>query len=43
MRVQSFGHVAFTTSLQLLDPDGNEVELYVDTSEDWRTDPLALA
>lgn len=27
----------FTTSLHLLDPDGNEVELYVDTGDDWST------
>jgi catechol-2,3-dioxygenase len=30
-------------SLYLLDPDGNEIELYVDVPEiDWRTDPTAV-
>lgn len=28
---------AFTKSLHLLDPDGNEVELYIETSDAWRT------
>jgi len=27
---------AFTTSLHLLDPDGHEVELYIDTTENWK-------
>lgn len=34
---------AFTTSLHLLDPDDHEVELYIDTSEGWKTDLPALA
>jgi catechol 2,3-dioxygenase len=30
-------------SLYLLDPDGNEIELYVDVpGVDWRTDPMAV-
>ena len=28
-----------THSLYVLDPDGNELELYVDINEDWRKDP----
>ena len=34
-----------THSLYVLDPDGNEVELYIDVpGVDWRTDPgLAMA
>ena len=28
---------AFTTSLHMLDPDQNEVELYIETSDAWRT------
>lgn len=32
---------AFTTSLHLHDPDGNEVELYVDTSDAWRGSTFA--
>lgn len=30
-------------SLYLQDPDGNGVELYVDVSDVWRTDPQAVA
>jgi catechol 2,3-dioxygenase len=29
---------AFTKSVHLLDPDGNEVELYIDTSDAWKAD-----
>ena len=31
-----------TKSLYILDPDGNELELYVDQSDDWRTDPSSI-
>ena len=31
-----------THSLYILDPDGNELELYADVSDVWRTDPLAV-
>ncbi len=31
-----------THSLYVLDPDGNELELYVDVSEAWREDPAAI-
>jgi catechol 2,3-dioxygenase len=30
-------------SIYLNDPDGNGIELYVDTSDVWRTDPQAVA
>ncbi|MYJ02229.1 MAG: VOC family protein, partial [Chloroflexi bacterium] len=30
-------------SLYLNDPDGNGVELYVDGSDVWKTDPQAVA
>ena len=30
-------------SLYFSDPDGNEVEVYVDTSEEWKTRPEAVA
>jgi catechol 2,3-dioxygenase len=30
-------------SIYLADPDGNQVELYVDGSDVWRTDPQAVA
>lgn len=32
-----------THSLYILDPDGNELELYVDISNDWKTDPSMVA
>jgi len=32
-----------TKSLYLEDPDGNGIELYVDTSESWREDPQRVA
>jgi len=31
-----------SASLYLTDPDGNGIELYVDTSEVWRDDPSSL-
>ncbi len=31
-----------THSLYVLDPDENELELYADVSDAWRTDPLAV-
>lgn len=31
-----------THSLSILDPDGNELELYADVSDDWKTDPAAV-
>ena len=30
-------------SIYLRDPDGNAIEVYVDTSDVWRTDPQAVA
>jgi catechol 2,3-dioxygenase len=32
-----------THSLYIEDPDGNELELYSDVSEEWKTNPLAVA
>jgi catechol 2,3-dioxygenase len=32
-----------THSLYVLDPDGNELELYADVSDAWKTDPGAVA
>ena len=32
-----------THSLYVLDPDGNELELYVDVSDVWKTDSSAVA
>ncbi len=31
-----------THSIYILDPDGNELELYADVSDVWRTDPTAV-
>jgi len=31
-----------THSLYILDPDGNELELYADVSDVWKTDPSAI-
>ena len=31
-----------THSLYILDPDGNELELYADVSDSWKTDPRAI-
>lgn len=31
-----------THSLYILDPDGNELELYADVSDAWKTDPKAV-
>lgn len=31
-----------THSLYILDPDGNELELYADVSEEWKKDPSAV-
>ncbi len=31
-----------THSLYILDPDGNELELYADVNDSWKGDPLAV-
>ncbi len=31
-----------THSLYILDPDGNELELYADVSDEWKQNPLAV-
>lgn len=31
-----------THSLYILDPDGNELELYADVSDEWKTNPSAV-
>ena len=31
-----------TKSIYILDPDGNELELYVDQSNDWKVDPTTI-
>ena len=32
-----------THSLYIFDPDGNELELYADVSDEWKKDPTAVA
>lgn len=36
------GNHTVTHSLYILDPDGNELELYADVSDVWKTDPKAV-
>lgn len=36
------GDHGITHSIYILDPDGNEIELYADVSTDWKNDPKAL-
>lgn len=36
------GDHTVTHSLYILDPDGNELELYADVSDEWKRDPLAV-
>jgi catechol-2,3-dioxygenase len=31
-----------THSIYIIDPDGNELELYADVSGEWRTNPKAV-
>ncbi len=32
-----------THSIYILDPDGNELELYADVSDEWKNNPMAVA
>ena len=34
---------AVTQSVYIHDPDGNGIELYIDSSDVWRTDPQSVA
>lgn len=36
------GDHTVTHSIYILDPDGNELELYADVSDAWKTDPRAV-
>lgn len=36
------GDHTVTHSIYILDPDGNELELYADVSDVWKTDPMAV-
>ena len=39
---RTFDHTV-SQSIYIADPDGNSIELYVDTSDVWRTDPQTVA
>ena len=36
------GDHGVTHSIYILDPDGNELELYADVSDSWKTDPMKV-
>jgi catechol 2,3-dioxygenase len=42
LEAMAFDHVV-TQSLYVADPDGNTVELYVDASDVWKTNPAVVA
>ena len=42
VRIVGTGDHTVTHSIYILDPDGNELELYADVSDAWRTDPQAI-
>lgn len=42
VRVTGMSDHTVTHSVYIEDPDGNEIELYVDVSEAWKTDPAAI-
>jgi catechol 2,3-dioxygenase len=42
LEAMAFDHVV-TQSLYVADPDGNTVELYVDASDAWKTNPAIVA
>ncbi len=40
--IQGIADHHVTNSLYVLDPDGNELELYVDVSDEWKRNPQAI-
>jgi catechol 2,3-dioxygenase len=42
IRVTGMSDHGVTHSVYIEDPDGNEIELYVDISDAWKTDPAAV-
>jgi catechol-2,3-dioxygenase len=36
------GDHTITQSIYILDPDGNELELYADVSDEWKKDPTLI-
>lgn len=42
IEIIGFGDHHVTHSMYVLDPEGNELELYVDVNEDWKKDPSTV-
>ncbi|MBX4215772.1 VOC family protein [Candidatus Parcubacteria bacterium] len=42
VRFAGAGDHSVTHSLYIFDPDGNELELYADVSDEWKKDPKAV-
>ena len=42
VRIMGASDHGVTHSLYILDPDGNELELYVDVPDTWKNDPSAI-
>ncbi len=42
VRIVGTGDHTITHSIYILDPDGNELELYADVSEEWKKDPTLI-
>jgi catechol 2,3-dioxygenase len=43
VRIAFLADHTVSQSIYVLDPDGNQIELYVDSSDVWRTNPDAVA
>lgn len=43
VRIIGTGDHGVTHSIYILDPDGNELELYADVSDEWKRNPKAVA
>lgn len=42
VKIVGTGDHHVTHSIYILDPDGNELELYADVADDWKNDPRAI-
>jgi catechol 2,3-dioxygenase len=43
VRITGYSDHTITHSIYIEDPDGNEIELYIDTGVDWKTNPDLIA
>lgn len=41
--ITGMGDHTVTHSVYISDPDGNEIELYIDVDEEWKNDPTKIA